>query len=248
AFNSADVRSARDSGVDQIASWRKPQEVSEVNAAVGVAHDGGRETDEIGRAHDQAFSVDAHTVFPPAVGAGDVRAGGMVAVGPLEGKVVGKDVSAFGEIDVLIAVSPRGVVRYRDAARIGVVSEAVLLIPESDRTTDDVIDRNVIATQFEAVGVAVGGRRAVREHTVVVGDAILDGNWTDGPRIALREEVPAVVNVVVRDAPTEHVAGSRRQLAGEAVGVLAVVRVEVVVGSAIENQVVGGPVTLRGGR
>ena len=106
AFNSADVRSARDSGVDQVASWRKPQEVSEVNAAVGVAHDGGRETDEIGRAHDQPFAVDARAIDPPAIGVGDVRACVMVAVGPLEGKVVGEDVSSFGEIEVLIAVSP----------------------------------------------------------------------------------------------------------------------------------------------
>ena len=45
----------------------QPEEISEVDAAVGVADDGWREADEISRAHDQPFGVDAHAVFPPAV-------------------------------------------------------------------------------------------------------------------------------------------------------------------------------------
>ena len=85
AFNSPDIRPAWGPGVDEVASRREPQEVAEVDGSVGVARDVGRQADEIRRAHDQPFGVDAHAVFPPAVGAGDVCAGGMVAVGPLEG-------------------------------------------------------------------------------------------------------------------------------------------------------------------
>src|SRR6185312_8858179 len=90
AFNSSDIRSAWGAGVDQIASGRKPQEVSEVDTAIRVARNIGSETDEISRAYEQPFGVDAHAVFPPAVGARDISACGMVAVGPLERKVVGE--------------------------------------------------------------------------------------------------------------------------------------------------------------
>src|SRR5262245_21320279 len=140
AFNSSDIRPAWTTGINQVASWREPQEVTDVNAAVGVARNGRIEADEIGRAHDQPFGVDAHAVFPPAVGAGDVRAGGMVAVGPLEGEVVGEDVGTVVEFDVFFAVVPRRVVGKRDAPQIPVECEAVLLVPEGDRSTDGVID------------------------------------------------------------------------------------------------------------
>src|SRR5262249_54514496 len=157
-------------------------------------------------------------------------------------------VSTFIELEVGLAVSPRSVVGHRDAPRIGVEGEAVLFISEGDRAPDDVIDRNVIATQFETVAVAGRGRAAGREHPVAVRYAILNGNGTDGPCIGFREEVPAVVNVVVSDATAEDIAGPGRQLAGEPIGVLAVVRVEVIVGSAIEDQIVGGPFALRSAR
>jgi hypothetical protein len=91
---------------------------------------------------------------PPTSGAG-----GMVAVGPLEGEVVGEDVGAAVEFDVFFAVIPRSVVGKCDAARIPVVGAAVLLVPEGDRAADGVIDRDVLAAEFEAVAVAVGGLR-----------------------------------------------------------------------------------------
>src|SRR5262249_34771686 len=196
AFNGSYIRPGWSSCVDQVASWRKSQKVPEVDTSVRVTGDGWREADEIGRAHDQPFGVDAHAVFPPAVGASDVCAGGMVAVGPLEGEVVGENVRAGVEFDVFFTVAPRGVVGHRDAPRIGVEGDAVLFISEGDRAPDDVIDRNTIATQFETVAVARRGRAAARQVPVVVRDAILDGHGADRARISLREEVPAIVNVV----------------------------------------------------
>src|SRR5262249_44210642 len=129
-----------------------------------------------------------------------------------------------------------------------VESEAVLLIPERYGTPDDMIDRDVLAAQFKAVTVAVGGRAAARQGSIVVGDTILYGYGANGTGIALGVEVPAVINVVVSDAAAKDVARPRRQLAGESVGVLAVVRIIVVKGSAIEDQVVRRPVTLRSAR
>jgi len=51
AFNSPDIGPAGGSGIDEVASWREPQEIAEVDCAVGVPRDGGGEADEIGRAH-----------------------------------------------------------------------------------------------------------------------------------------------------------------------------------------------------
>src|SRR5262245_59538840 len=68
AFNGSDVRPAWDPGVDQVASRRKPREVSEIDTPVGVARDGRRQADEICRAHHQPLAVDAYPVLPPAVG------------------------------------------------------------------------------------------------------------------------------------------------------------------------------------
>src|SRR5262249_51963457 len=171
-----------------------------------------------------------------AVGAGDVCAGGVVAVGPLEREVVREDVGAGVEFDVFLAVVKRRAVGHRDAARVAVEGDAVLLVVEGYRAPDGVIDSNAVAAEFEAVAVAVGGRAAVRNRSVAKSNAILDGHWADRACVGLGEEIPAIINVVVRDAASEDVAGSRRQLAGEAVGVLAVVRVEVVEGIAIEDQ------------
>src|SRR5262245_28216895 len=166
AFNSPNIRPARRASVDQVASGRKSQKVPEVDAAIRVARDGWREADEIGRAHDQPSGVDAHAVFPPAVGASDVCAGGMVAVGPLEREVVGENVSAGVEFDVFLAVVKRRAVGHRDAARVTVEGDAMLLVPESYRAPDDVIDRDAIAAEFEAVAVAIGGRAAARSRSV----------------------------------------------------------------------------------
>src|SRR6266542_5446093 len=166
AFYGPNIRPAWGSGVDEVASGRESQEIAEVDTAVGVARDVGREADEIGRAHDQPFGVDAHAVFPPAVGAGDVCAGGMVAVGPLEREVVGEDVGAGVEFDVFLAVVKRRAVGHRDAARVAVEGDAVLLVPEGYRAPDDVIYRDAIAAEFEAVAVAIGGRAAVRNRSV----------------------------------------------------------------------------------
>ena len=211
AFNGADIGPARDSGVDQVASGRQSQEIAEIDTAVGVARNGGRKADEIGRAHDQPFAIDANAIHPPAIGVGDIGAAVFVALSALEREVVCEDVGTFIELEVGLAVSPRGVVSHRDAPRIGVEGEAALFISEGDRAPDDVIDRNVIATQFETVAVAGRGRAAGREHPVAVRYAILNGNGTDGPCIGFREEVPAVVNVVVSDATAEDIAGPGRQ-------------------------------------
>src|SRR5262245_857677 len=141
----------------------------------------------------------------------------MVAVGPLEREIVGENVAAFVEFDVFFAVAPRRVVGHRDAAVVTVDGEAVLLIPEGYRAPDYVIDRDVLAAELESVAVAVGGRAAGRERPVAVGDAILDGHGADRPRVALGEKIPAVVNIVVRDAASEDISRPRRQLAREAV-------------------------------
>src|SRR6185503_11861933 len=100
--------------------------------------------------------------------------------------------------------------------------------------------------QLEAVAVAVGGGPSRAQGAVHEGDAVLDGHRADGAGVGLGEEVPAVVDVVVGDAAAEDVPGAGGQLGREAVGVLAVVRVEVVEGGAVQNEVVGRPFALGG--
>ena len=134
-------------------------------------------------AHHQPLPVRARVVDPPAVRVGHVRPPvPVVAVRPLEREVVGEDVGALVELEVLLAVVPGRVVRERDAARVPVEREAVLLVAERDVAAHGVVDRDVLPAQLEAVAVAVGGRAAGAQGPVGVGDAVLDGDGADGRR------------------------------------------------------------------
>ena len=75
---------------------------------------------------------------------------------------------------------------------------------------------------------------------VFVGNAVLDGNGTDGAGSSLGEQVPAVVGVVSGDAAVKHVAFAGGQLGGKAVGIFHGA-VGVVHRGAVLDGVVAGP-------
>src|SRR5206468_10150217 len=65
------------------------------------------------------------------------------------------------------------------------------------------------------------------QSAVVVRDAILDRHGADRAGVVLREEVPPVIDIVMGDATSKYIARPGRQLAGEAIGILTVVRIEI---------------------
>jgi hypothetical protein len=108
-----------------------------------------------------------------------------------------------------------------------------------------VIDRNVITTQLEAVTIAIGGCRAITQVTVVIGDTIFDQDGTDWTSVRLGKEVPTVVDIVVSNTTPEDIARASCKLASKSIGILTVIGIKVVEGSAIEYQVVSRPLALR---
>jgi len=120
----------------------------------------------------------------------------------------------------------------------------MLLVAESDRASDGVIDGNAITSQLEAVTIAIGGGTSGCQETVVVRDTVLDQNRTDWPGVGFGKKIPAIIDVVVSDAAAEDIAWAGGELAGKSVGVFTVIGIKVVEGCAVENQVVGGPFTL----
>ena len=195
----------------------------------------GGEPEDVGRA-----GGDAAVAAVAVVGAG--------AGGP-EGDVVEEDGAGQVELVVTLRVVPGEIVEHADRAWVAVPGEAVLAVSEGDGTGDGVGDGDVLAAELEAVAVAGGVLGAVGKGAVIVCDALVDDDGADGAGGGLGEQVPAVVDVVVRNAAAENVARAGGELAGETVGVFAATgrQVVVVVGLAVEDEVVRRPLRRIGG-
>ncbi|MNI78300.1 hypothetical protein D3C73_1346630 [compost metagenome] len=90
-------------------------------------------------------------------------------------------------------------------ARITVAGEAVRPVAEGDGVTDDVMDEDALPAELETVLITCT-YGSVRQVAVVEGGTVLNKHGADctSPRFGV--QVPAVVNIVVRQASAEHIA------------------------------------------
>src|SRR5262245_60085466 len=173
-FDCSDVCAVRSTGIDQVASGSQPEEIPQIDAAVGVTRYERRKTDKVGSAYHQSLPVDTYTIHPPAIRIRHIGTAELVALSSGKRQVVGKDVRPFVELEVRLTVVPGRIVGDRDAAGIGIVGNPMLLVAKRYRASDRVIDGNAVTSQFESIAVAGGGGSAATQESIVVRHTIFN--------------------------------------------------------------------------
>ena len=126
--------------------------------------------------------------------------------------------------------------------RVVVVGEAAVQILERQAVLDHMGRADTGTAQLKAVAVTFAVALAELGIAVAECHAVLDGNNADRTGLRLCEQIPAVVAVVVGHTAVKYIALAAGQLCCEAVRIFHGGVVAVVLGGAVQNQVVAGPV------
>ena len=162
---------------------------------------------------------------------GEVCAVVCAAIAADVGLAVGADTVVIG-----------GAVGQTIQLRVVVVGEAAVQILERQAVLDHMGRTDTGAAQLKAVAVTFAV--ALAEFGIAVAEchAVLNGDNADRTGLRLCEQIPAVVAVVVGHTAVKYIALAAGQLCCETVRIFHGGVVAVVLGGAVQNQVVAGPV------
>ena len=126
--------------------------------------------------------------------------------------------------------------------RVIVIGEAAVKVLECQTVLYNMCRTDTRAAQLEAVAVTIAVALAEFRKAVAECNTILNGDNTDRTGSTFCKQIPAVVTVVVCHTAVKDVALAAGQLCCKTVGIFHAGIVAVVLGSAVQDQIVAGPV------